>query len=281
MAEVDFTAFTVTPKNRQVPCRLVVRRVPELNPAAEHGQDELFTRWRYHAFITNSTLTTVHADEYTATTPIVEQVIAELKDGPLAHLPSGKFTANAAWLALTCIAFNLARAAGAAASARHARARWATLRRHLINIPARIATSARRVTVHLPPTLALGDRLARPLGRRPPTLTGTADPAPRNHPTWKSRTDRPFHCTFTSRTNRTTTIVTQQRATGSASVESAWGAVSGLLPVRFPRPLAEPGVRLSPHRALHGSCRRGVVAQGPGVGTGGLAPELWTRGVFD
>lgn len=36
-------------------------------------------------------------------------------------------------------------------------------------------------------------------------------------------------------------------------VESAWGAVSGLLPVRFPRPLAEPAVRLSPQRALHGS----------------------------
>jgi hypothetical protein len=40
-------------------------------------------------------------------------------------------------------------------------------------------------------------------------------------------------------------------------VESAWGAVPALLLVRFPRPLAEPGVRLSPHRALHGVCRGG------------------------
>ncbi|CDZ87492.1 hypothetical protein RHRU231_30020 [Rhodococcus ruber] len=48
------------------------------------------------------------------------------------------------------IAFNLARAAGVAASPRHARARWATLRTHLINIPARIASSARRMTLHLP-----------------------------------------------------------------------------------------------------------------------------------
>ena len=39
------------------------------------------------------------------------------------------------------------------------------------------------------------------------------------------------------------------------TVESAWGAVPALLLVRFPRPLAEPGVRLSPHRALHGVCR--------------------------
>jgi hypothetical protein len=33
--------------------------------------------------------------------------------------------------------------------------------------------------------------------------------------------------------------------------------VPALLLVRFPRPLAEPGVRLSPHRALHGVCRGG------------------------
>jgi len=48
------------------------------------------------------------------------------------------------------IAFNLARAAGVAASPRHARARWATIRTHLINVPARIAASARRLTLHLP-----------------------------------------------------------------------------------------------------------------------------------
>jgi hypothetical protein len=39
------------------------------------------------------------------------------------------------------------------------------------------------------------------------------------------------------------------------TAESAWGAVLGLLPVRFPRPLAEPAVRISPQRALHGVCR--------------------------
>ena len=47
---------------------------------------------------------------------IIEQVIADLKNGPLAHLPSGQFTANAAWLVLAAIAFNLTRAAGALAS---------------------------------------------------------------------------------------------------------------------------------------------------------------------
>ena len=143
VTEVPITAFTSRARYRPVTCRLVVRRVARLNEHARDGQDELFTTWRYHAFITN-------ADETHRDHAIVEQVIAELKDGPLAHLPSGRFTANAAWLALTCIAFNIARAAGAAASTRHARARWATLRRQLINIPARITSSARRLTVHLP-----------------------------------------------------------------------------------------------------------------------------------
>jgi len=103
--------------------RLVIRRVARLNPAATAGQDELFTSWRHHGFVTNSTLTTVAADETHRDDAIVEQVIAELKDGPLAHAPSGRFQANGAWLALAGIAFNLFRAAGAAAGARHAKAR--------------------------------------------------------------------------------------------------------------------------------------------------------------
>lgn len=150
VAETFFTAFTSHPKARQVPCRLVVRRVARLNPAGNHGQDELFTTWRHHAFVTNSTLSSVDADTTHRDHAIIEQVIAELKDGPLAHAPSGRFHANAAWLALACVAFNLLRAAGAAASPRHAKARWATLRTHLIAIPARIASSARRLTLHLP-----------------------------------------------------------------------------------------------------------------------------------
>ncbi len=150
VAQTSFTAFTSHPKKRQVECRLVVRSVPRLNQAAVSGQGELFTTWRHHAFITNSTLTAVAADETHRDHAIIEQVIAELKDGPLAHAPSGRFQANAAWLALACVAFNLLRAAGAAASARHARARWATLRTHLVTVPARIASSARRLVLHLP-----------------------------------------------------------------------------------------------------------------------------------
>ena len=149
VAETEVTIFTSRRMREHVTCRLVVRRVKRLNPA-DTGQGELFTTHRHHAFVTNSTLTLVEADARHRDHAIVEQVIAELKDGPLAHLPSGRYAANAAWLAHAVVAFNLARAAGVAASGRHARARWATLRTHLINIPARIASSGRRLTLHLP-----------------------------------------------------------------------------------------------------------------------------------
>nr|WP_188744754.1 hypothetical protein [Agromyces bauzanensis] len=62
VAEIPFVAFTSKKKGQQVPCRLVVRRVKRLNEHAKTGQDTLFDTWRYHAFITNSTLDTIDAD---------------------------------------------------------------------------------------------------------------------------------------------------------------------------------------------------------------------------
>jgi len=149
VAEVPFTAFVKQPKNQRVPCRLVVRRVKRIQPRAGDGteQGELFATYRHHAFITNSTLPTIEADQRHRDHAIIEQVIAELKDGPLAHLPSGKYAANAAWVAHAAIAFNIARAAAATSTGHH---RWATLRTRIINIPARIATTGRRLVLHLP-----------------------------------------------------------------------------------------------------------------------------------
>lgn len=150
VAEIDYVAFTGRRTREHVPCRLVVRRVRRLQPLASDGsvQGELFATWRHHAFITNSTLGTIEADQAHRGHAIVEQVIAELKDGPLAHLPSGSYAANAAWVACAGIAFNIARAAAVAAGM--ATARWATLRRQVINLPARIATTGRRLVLHLP-----------------------------------------------------------------------------------------------------------------------------------
>ena len=81
---------------------------------------------------------------------MIEQVIADLKNSALAHLPSGRFNANGAWLVCATIAYNLARAAGALAGGRHTRARTATLRTRLINVAARLARSGRHLTLHLP-----------------------------------------------------------------------------------------------------------------------------------
>ena len=150
VAEVPFTAFTGRRKAEHVPCRLIVRRVQRLQPLASDGteQGELFATYRHHAFITNTTLDLVQADQTHRDHAIVEQVIAELKDGPLAHLPSGNYAANAAWVSCAVIAFNLARAAAVAAGL--AKARWATLRTRIINVPARIAATARRLVLHLP-----------------------------------------------------------------------------------------------------------------------------------
>jgi hypothetical protein len=148
VAEIPFTAFAAGKKADQVPGRLVVRRIPDLNP--HPGQATLFQTWRFHAFFTTSTLDTVAADKTHRGHAIIEQVHADLKNSALAHLPSGKFTANAAWLVLAVMAFNLTRAAATLADTTMAKATTATIRRKLVRVPARIASSARRLTLHLP-----------------------------------------------------------------------------------------------------------------------------------
>ena len=110
----------------------------------------LFDTHRFHAFFTTSDLDTVTADKTHRGHAVIEQVNADLKGSALAHLPSGVFTANAAWLVLAVIAFNLTRAAATIAGPGLAKATTATIRRKLISIPARIASSARRLSLHLP-----------------------------------------------------------------------------------------------------------------------------------
>ncbi|MEP9414019.1 IS1380 family transposase [Gordonia sp. VNQ95] len=146
VAEIEFTAFTSKAKRLQIPGRLVVRRIPDFQPDG----DGLFEVWRFHAFFTTSTLDTVTADKTHRGHAIIEQVHADLKASALAHLPSGKFCANAAWLVCAVIAFNLTRAAASLGGKRLVKATTPTIRRTLICIPARIASSARRITMHLP-----------------------------------------------------------------------------------------------------------------------------------
>jgi hypothetical protein len=99
---------------------------------------------------TNSPLPMLEAEKGHRAHAIVEQVIADLKNGPLAHLPFGHFWADSAWLVVAAMAFNLTRVAGTLASTLHVRATTGTIRAQLIAVPGRIARSARRLTLHLP-----------------------------------------------------------------------------------------------------------------------------------
>jgi Transposase DDE domain group 1 len=150
VAEVEYTAFG-SKKGQAVTARLIVRRVRDLNKKAETGQDELFPVWRYHAVFTDSPFELVQAEGQHRDHAVVEQVFADVTSGPLAHLPSGVFTANAAWLSIAAMAHNLLRAVGALASPPLAKARAATIRRDLIAVAARAARHGRgRLTLHLP-----------------------------------------------------------------------------------------------------------------------------------
>lgn len=144
IAETGFTAFAANQSHR-VTGRLVVRRVRDQNHL-----EALFPVWRYHAFFTTSHAPLVDAEATHRRHAVIEHVNDDLKHGPIAHFPSGRFAANAAWLSCAAIAFNLTRAAGCLAGGNHATARIATLRRTVINLPARIAHRARRLILHLP-----------------------------------------------------------------------------------------------------------------------------------
>ena len=107
------------------------------------SQLALFTAWDYHAFVTDRPGELVEIEADHRRHAIVEQTIAELKSAGLAHLPSGRFMANAAWLALAVVAHNLAHAVGILAGPELARATAATLRRKIFTVPGRLVRTAR------------------------------------------------------------------------------------------------------------------------------------------
>jgi hypothetical protein len=141
VAEVPYTCFS---GRDAVTARLIVRRVRP-TPGTQLA---LFTTYSYHAMITDRAGETLELEADHRRHAVVEQSIAELKSAALAHLPSGKFNANAAWLSLAVITHNLTRALGALAG--HPRLTVATIRRRLITIPGRLAIHARHRTLRLP-----------------------------------------------------------------------------------------------------------------------------------
>ena len=143
VAEIPYTAFASTPD--AITARLVVRRVKDAR-----FPDALFPVWRYHPFFTNTELPVDQADITHRQHAVIETVFADLIDGPLAHIPSGRFGANSAWILCAAIAHNLLRATGVLAGDQHTRARGSTLRRRIVTVPARLARPQRRPILHLP-----------------------------------------------------------------------------------------------------------------------------------
>jgi hypothetical protein len=150
VAETEYTAFAHD-EDLAITARLIVRRVRDQNEKAAEGMDELFPVWRYHAVLTDSPFELIEAEGQHRDHAIVEQVFADIISGPIAHLPSGHFAANAAWLSIAAMAHNLLRAAGSLASLAYAKARAATIRRDLIAVAASTARHGRgHIALHLP-----------------------------------------------------------------------------------------------------------------------------------
>ena len=103
VAEITFTAFTPRRLDERIGARLIVRRVKRLKPkAVPDGQGALFSTWRRRGVLTDSGESMLAAAATHRDHAIVEKVIAELKNGPLAHLPSGQMNAAPSWTWCHC-----------------------------------------------------------------------------------------------------------------------------------------------------------------------------------
>jgi len=126
--------------------RLVVRRTKLACP-----QPALFPIFRYHAFVTDRDADAVSLDADHRRHAVVELAIRDLKESSgLAHCPSGRFNANAAWAVMCSVAHNLVRWVAALGLGIDGPVVGKTIRRRFIDLPGRITTSGRRRHLHLP-----------------------------------------------------------------------------------------------------------------------------------
>lgn len=144
-AEVAETTYRPFGK-RQPVVRLIVRRVKP----TPGSQLALLVEWSYHAFVTDREGETLFLEADHRRHAEVENTVRDLKYGVgLNHLPSGRFGANAAWLALNVLAHNLARWTSRIGFG-ETLVTTDTLRRRHLRVPGRLTSSARRLTLHLP-----------------------------------------------------------------------------------------------------------------------------------
>ena len=144
VAETEYTPFQSKPD--AVPVRLIVRRVKP----TPGSQLALFANYSYHAFITDREGDTLDLEADHRRHAEIENAIRDLKYGVgLNHLPSGRFSANGAWLAVQVIAHNLARWTSRIGLGEPV-STTKTLRRHFFSLAGRLTRKARRLTLHLP-----------------------------------------------------------------------------------------------------------------------------------
>jgi len=159
VAETTYTPFAGEKDAK--PVRLIVRRVKP----TPGSQLALLTLYDYHAFITDRDGEMLELEADHRRHAEIENAIRDLKYGVgLNHLPSGKFAANGAWLAVQVIAHNLARWT-ARIGLGEGIVTTKTLRRRLFSLAGRLTRSARRWRLHLPArwpwAIGFGAALAR------------------------------------------------------------------------------------------------------------------------
>ena len=159
VAETTYTPFQTEPD--AAPARLIVRRVKP----TPGSQLALFAAYRYHACITDREGEPLELKADHRRHAEIENAIRDLKYGVgLNHLPSGRFAANAAWLAVQVIAHNLARWTARIGLGEPV-VTTKTLRRRFFSLAGRLTRSARRLTLHLPQRWPWGTQFSRALAR--------------------------------------------------------------------------------------------------------------------
>ena len=159
VAETTYTPFTGEPE--AAPVRLIVRRVKP----TPGSQLALFASYSYHGFITDRDGETLELEADHRRHAEIENAIRDLKHGVgLNHLPSGRFPANGAWLAVQVLAHNLARWT-ARIGLDEGVVTTRTLRRRFFSLAGRLTRSARRLTLHLPDRWPWAEKFSRALAR--------------------------------------------------------------------------------------------------------------------
>ncbi len=159
VAETAYTPFRSEPY--AAPVRLIVRRVKP----APGSQLALFATYSYHGFITDRDGDTLELEADHRRHAQIENAIRDLKYGVgLNHLPSGRFAANGAWLAVQVLAHNLARWTARIGLGEQI-VTTKTLRRRFFSLAGRLTRKARRLTLHLPQQWPWEAQFSRALAR--------------------------------------------------------------------------------------------------------------------